>query len=78
MQCYTRMLRTNWISHTTNIEILQQTGVQETIVMKDLKKKAQKDVLCRPHNEAHQGIALLRTIQGRRQGKRETAMNMDR
>ena len=32
MWCYRRMLRISWTSHTTNIDVLQKSGVKETTI----------------------------------------------
>ena len=65
------MLRISWTSHTTNIDVLQQTGEKGTT---DKQPEKQKDVLCGPHEKhiRHYEMydTLKRTIEGRRQGKR--------
>ena len=47
--CYSRMLRINWTSHITNVDILHKLG--GNTYGKQLEKL--KDVFCRPHNENH-------------------------
>ena len=67
MWCYRIMLRISWTSHTTNVDVLQKIGVKETTMLNNLKNRK----LCYAgHMMRHYGT-LMKTIEGRLEGKRE-------
>ena len=71
MWCYRRMLRITWTSHTTNIDALQQIGVNETTMLINSLKNRQLSYAGHiMRNTSGHFETLLSTIEGRREGKR--------
>ena len=70
MWCYRRMLRISWTSHTTNIDVLQTIGVNETTMLNTLKNRKLSYAGHIMRNTSGHYDTLLTTIEGRLNGKR--------
>ena len=67
------MLRINWTSHTTNIDVLQKIGVKETTMLNTLKNRKLSyagHIMRNTSGHCHYDT-LLTTIEGRLNGKDE-------
>ena len=70
MWCYRRMLIISWISHTTNINVLQTIGVKETTMLNNMKNRKLSYPGHIMRNTSGHYDTLLTTIEGRLEGKR--------
>ena len=65
-----RMLRISWTSHTTVADILQKIGVKETTMIINLENRNLSSGGHIMRSTSGHYDTLLRTIEGRREGKR--------
>ena len=70
MWCYRRMLRISLNSHTTNINVLQKIGVKETTMLNNMKNRKLSYAGYIMRNTSGHYDTLLKTIEGRLEGKR--------
>ena len=72
------MLSTGWTSHTTHIDILQEIGLKETIMINKLNNINRSYASHAMINTSGNYYTLLRTIEGRWEGKRGRGIRLNK